>query len=157
MSVTVGPKGKRGAEFPPVARSLIRALAPVNVWMFRRFGRRMRVQGRPLLLLTTRGAKTGLPRRTTLGWFTDDRPGSWIVVGSNGGAAAHPAWVINLVHHPSDASIEVDGKTYRVRAESLSGAERERAWKKIVELAPRYGKYTEQTDRVIPVIRLVRT
>ncbi|TMG55986.1 MAG: nitroreductase family deazaflavin-dependent oxidoreductase [Chloroflexi bacterium] len=75
----------------------------------------------------TRGAKTGLPRRTTLGWFTDDRPGSWIVVGSNGGAAAHPAWVINLVRQ------------------------------KIVELAPGYGKYTEQTDRVIPVIRLVRT
>ncbi len=68
-----------------------------------------------------------MPRRTTLGWFTDDRPGSWIVVGSNGGAAAHPAWVINLVRQ------------------------------KIVELAPRYGKYTEQTDRVIPVIRLVRT
>ena len=68
-----------------------------------------------------------MPRRTTLGWFTDDRPGSWIVVGSNGGAAAHPAWVINLVRQ------------------------------KIVELAPGYGKYTEQTDRVIPVIRLVRT
>lgn len=155
MTVSVGPKGTRGKGIPRPERTPLKALAPMNAWMFRRFGQRVR--GRPLLLLTTRGARTRAPRSTTLGWFPDDRPDSWLVVGSNAGAPAHPARVLSLVRDPSDASILIDGKTHRVRAESLSGADRERAWKKVVELASGYGKYSESTDRVIPISRLVRT
>jgi deazaflavin-dependent oxidoreductase (nitroreductase family) len=128
--------------------------AAMGVGMFRLVGRRMRVQGRPLLLLTTRGARTGATRRTALGWFPDDREPSWIVVGSGAGAATHPGWAFNLAKHPDDASIEVDGRVLRVRAETLHGAERERAWARIVELTPGYGRYAQQTDREIPVIRL---
>jgi deazaflavin-dependent oxidoreductase (nitroreductase family) len=155
MSVAIGPKGTRGVEFPRIFRLLMKRLQPLNLLVFRMFGRRMRVQGRPLLLLTSRGAKTGVPRRTTVCWFPDDRPDSWLVVGSNAGAAKHPAWVINLAHHPDDALVERDGKTFRVRAQSLHGAEREDAWKIIVELAPGFGRYAQQTDRVLPIIRLV--
>lgn len=155
MSVSLGPNGTRGFEFPTFARVAMRALRPLNVAFFHRFGHRMRVQGRPLLLLTTRGAKTGRERHTTLGWFHDERPASWLVVASNSGAAAHPAWARNLARHP-EASIEVEGSTYRVRAETLADAERDRVWKKVVELAPGYGKYEQQTDREIPIIRLTR-
>ena len=116
----------------------------------------MRVQGRPLLLLTTIGAKTGRRRETTLGWFPDDERGgdSRLIVASNAGAAAHPAWYLNLARRPEGAAIEVDGRRLAVNAESLHGSERDRAWERIVALAPGYGKYERQTDREIPVVRL---
>jgi deazaflavin-dependent oxidoreductase (nitroreductase family) len=125
--------------------------------MFRISGGRMRVQGRPLLLLTTIGAKTGRRRSTALGWFPDDDgpASSRLVVASAGGAAAHPAWYVNLARRPDGPAIEVDGRRFAVTAESLSGAERERAWARIVALAPTYGKYEQQTDREIPVVRLI--
>jgi deazaflavin-dependent oxidoreductase (nitroreductase family) len=77
-------------------------------------------------------------------------------VGSFAGAARHPAWALNLAKHPDDASVEIGGRLSRVRAEALNGPERERVWRKIVEIAPGYGKYAEQTDRELPVIRLTR-
>jgi deazaflavin-dependent oxidoreductase (nitroreductase family) len=124
--------------------------------MFRVTRGRMRVQGRPLLLLTTTGAKTGRRRSTTLGWFPDDDgpADARLVVASAGGAAAHPAWYVNLARRPEGAAIEVDGRRFAVTAESLNGAERERGWARIVALAPAYGKYEQETDREIPVVRL---
>jgi deazaflavin-dependent oxidoreductase (nitroreductase family) len=123
--------------------------------MFRLFGRRMRVQGRPLLLLTTTGAKTGRVRETTLGWFPDEEGGSEsrLIVASAAGAAAHPAWYVNLARRPDGAAIEAEGRRFAVNADSLQGSERDRAWKRIVALAG-YGKYEQQTDREIPVVRL---
>src|SRR5437899_1948484 len=112
----------------------------LSIAMFRLFGRRMWVQGRPLLMLTTTGAKTGRRRETTLGWFPDEEPGSRsrLIVASNAGAAAHPSWYVNLARRPDGAGIEVDGHKFAVNAESLHGAERERAWKRVVALAPGY-------------------
>ena len=128
----------------------------LNVAMFRLFGRRIRVQGRPLLLLTTTGAKTGRVRKTTLGWFPDEEGGneSRLIVASAAGAATHPAWYVNLARRPDGAAIEVEGRRFAVNADSLHGPERERAWVRIVALAPGYGRYAEQTDREIPVVRL---
>jgi len=128
----------------------------MQIAMFRLSGGRMRVQGRPLLLLTTTGAKTSRRRETTLGWFPDDERGgeSRLIVASAAGAASHPSWYVNLARRPDGAAIEVDGRKFAVNAESLDGAERDRAWKRIVALAPGYGKYEQQTDREIPVVRL---
>ena len=61
---------------------------------------------------------------------------------------------MNLARRPDGAAIEVDGHKFAVSAESLQGAERERAWKRVVALAPGYGKYGQQTDREIPIVRL---
>ena len=128
----------------------------MNIGIFRLFGRRMRVQGRPLLLLTTTGAKTGRVRATTLGWFPDEEGGgeSRLIVASNAGAAMHPAWYVNLARRPDGAAIEVDGHRFAVNADSLDGPERDRVWKRIVALAPGYGKYERDTDHEIPVVRL---
>jgi len=128
----------------------------MNVGMFRLLGRRMRVQGRPLLLLTTTGAKTGRVRETTLGWFPDEEGGSdsRLIVASAAGAASHPGWYVNLARRPDGAAIEVDGQRFAVECDSLHGGERDRAWKRIVALAPGYGKYEHDTDREIPVVRL---
>ncbi len=125
--------------------------------MFRVSRGRMRVAGRPLLLHTTTGAKTGRTRSTTLGWFPDDDgpADARLIVASAGGAAAHPAWYVNLARRPEGAAIEVDGRRFPVTAESLSGAEREHAWARVVALSPTYGKYEQQTDREIPVVRLI--
>ncbi len=127
--------------------------------MFRFTGGRMRVQGRPLLLLETVGARTGRRRQTTLGWFPDEDATrrAWLIVASAAGAATHPAWYLNLARRPNDVLIEVNGERIGVRAESLHGAERERAWARVVALAPGYGKYAVDTDREIPIVRLVPT
>jgi len=156
MSVRLTPRGSRGAGFPKVAPWMLATFQFIQIARFRLFGRRMRVQGRPLLLLTTTGAKTGRRRETTLGWFPDEERGggSRLIVASAAGAAAHPSWYVNLARRPDAAAIEIDGHRFAVNAESLHGAERGRAWKRIVALAPGYGKYEQQTDREIPVVRL---
>lgn len=156
MPVQLTPRGTRGGGFTKLPAWVLAIYKFLNIGVFRLFGRRMRVQGRPLLLLTTTGAKTGRLRRSTLGWFPDeDGPGgTWLIVASNAGASTHPSWYVNLARRPEGASIEVDGRHVEVQAESLCGPERERAWSRIVALAPGYGKYEEQTDREIPVVRL---
>lgn len=106
------PRGTRGTGFPKLPRGALAVFSAVNVAIFRMFGRRMRVQGRPLLLLETLGVRTGRRRRTTLGWFPDvgtDRR-AWLVVASAAGSAAHPSWYFNLAQRPDDAVIEVSGE-----------------------------------------------
>ena len=130
----------------------------LNAGSYRLIGRRMRIQGRPLLLLTTIGAKTGKRRRSTLAAFPDDPASAdtWLIVASASGAATHPAWYVNLARRPSDASIDFDGQHVAVKAQSLDGPERGRAWARIVALAPSYGPYAVTTDREIPIVRLTR-
>jgi len=156
MPVQLTPRGTRGTGFPKMPPLVLAVFQFLNIGMFRVLGRRMRIQGRPLLLLTTTGAKTGRTRQTTLGWFPDEdrASASWLIVASNAGAATHPSWYVNLARRPDGISLEVDGRRVAVNAESLQGAERERAWARVVALAPGYGKYAEQTDREIPVVRL---
>ena len=137
---------------------LMRIMAAGNVAFFRLLGRRARIQGRPLLLLTTVGAKSSKSRQVTLGSFPDE-PASddaWLIVASKGGSATHPAWYVNLARRPDDVSIEIDGKKFAVAPASLHGAERERAWARVVALAPGYGPYAVTTDREIPIVRLTR-
>ena len=157
MAVRLGPRGTHGARIPRLPRWAVWVFGRVDRVFWILFGRRIRVQGRPLLRLTTRGARTRLPRATTLGWFPDSPGGdSWLVVASFAGAAVHPAWALNLAKHPDDVSVEVEGRSFPARAETLHGIERQQAWTKIIQLAPGYGRYAEQTDRELPVIRLVR-
>jgi deazaflavin-dependent oxidoreductase (nitroreductase family) len=119
-----------------------------------RFG--IKVQGRPLLMLTTVGARSGKARKTVLGWFADDRDHSWIVVASNGGAPRHPGWAYNLAAHPERARIDLGDGEIPVQAEVITGSERLEVWDMVTDLAPGYGRYTEKTDREIPLFRLTR-
>lgn len=111
--------------------------------------------GFPVVLLTTRGAKTGQSRTTALGGFPD-REDAWLVVASLGGAARHPAWFINMARHPDDIWLEVGDERFKVRGESLEGQERTQALARISAISARYGRYQEKTDRVIPIVRLTR-
>ena len=154
MSVEVTPRGTRGARFPPPAplKAIYVALSDLA---FRLFGDRMRVQARPVLRLETVGARTGARRHAVLCWFPDSDD-SWLIVASLAGAPIHPDWFHNLARNPDRVWIELAHQRWKVRPESLRGAEREEAWERIVALAPGYAGYQEKTDRIIPVVRLTR-
>ena len=111
--------------------------------------------GFPVVLLTTRGAKTGRTRTAPLGGFPDGES-SWLVAATLGGAARHPAWFLNMARHPDDIWLEVGTERFKVRGESLEGQERVEALAGIAAIASRYGQYQEKTDREIPIVRLTR-
>ncbi len=115
----------------------------------------MRISGMPLILVTTVGAKSGQRRQVLVSRFPDgESTTSWLVTGTAGGSATHPGWVVNMARNPDKVWVEVDGREMRVRAASLTGAEREAAWARIAEVAPGFASYPDKTDREIPVIRL---
>jgi len=110
-------------------------------------------EGRPLLLLTTTGAKSG-ERRTTPTLYLRDG-GRLLVFASKGGAPTHPAWYHNLLAHP-DVTVEVGPETYEATATVLSGEERDQLYAKQAQLFPQFGEYQAKTTRTIPVIALER-
>ena len=109
--------------------------------------------GRPLLLLTTTGAKSGQRRTTPMIYIPDgDR---LLVIASNVGAPSHPDWYRNLLAHP-DVTVEVGTETFDATAVVTQGAERDRLWTRIVELYPFFTGHQAKTTRQIPVIALSR-
>jgi deazaflavin-dependent oxidoreductase (nitroreductase family) len=103
----------------------------------------------PLILLTTTGAKTGLPRTTPLNYSTDgDRI---IVIASKAASPTHPDWYHNLVANP-EATIEIGAEKFPVRATIAQGEERERLFNAQAALMPFFAEYQRQTARQIPVI-----
>ncbi len=110
-------------------------------------------KGRPLLLLSTTGARSG-ERRTTPMMFMPDGD-RLIVFASNAGAPAHPAWYYNLVAHPQ-VTVEIGNETFDAFAVVTEGAERNRIWSKTVELYPFFADHQAKTTRQIPVVALER-
>jgi deazaflavin-dependent oxidoreductase (nitroreductase family) len=110
-------------------------------------------QGAPMVLLTSKGAKSGQPHTTPLVYLQDgDRI---LVFGSMGGAPKHPAWYHNLRANP-EATAEVGTEKYNVRADILSGEERDRLFAKQKSVMPVFAEYEQRTTRTIPVIALER-
>lgn len=147
MSFTT-PHGTRGGR---MASGRFPAL--MNRLMARRAGRRGRLMGMQVLALTTVGRRSGQRRTTPVAWFpwTD---GSYLVVASAGGARRNPGWYHNIVAHPDQVEVEVQGHSTAVDPEELHGEERARAWELITRTLPRFAGYEEKTDREMPVIRL---
>ena len=109
--------------------------------------------GRPLLLLTTTGARSG-QRRTTPLMYVPDRD-RLLVIASNAGAPAHPDWYRNLLVHP-DVAVEVGTESFDARATVVEGAERQQLWARIVEQYPFFADHQAKIIRQIPVIALER-
>ncbi|MEU6703353.1 nitroreductase/quinone reductase family protein [Streptomyces wuyuanensis] len=109
----------------------------------------------PGLVLTARGARTGLPRRTPLACMPEEATGTWILVGSNFGRPGHPAWTGNLLAHP-EAEVSWRGVDVPVRAELLTGAERAMAWQAALAFWPPYAAYQARVEREIRLFRLTR-
>ena len=108
---------------------------------------------RPLLLLTTIGARSGQERTSPLMYIPDG--GHLLVLASNFGAPKHPDWYHNLLVH-SSVTVEVGSETYRARASTLRGIEREQTWTRIVERSPSLVQLQATTRRQIPLVALQR-
>ena len=112
------------------------------------------VQGwAPLILLTTRGAKSGQTRVYPLMSVPDGE--NYIAVASKGGAPKNPLWYHNLLAHP-DVTVEVGKEKFAAIARLLTGKEREEAFAKAVAVFSPYGEYQKKTAREIPVFLLER-
>ncbi|MEV7284397.1 nitroreductase family deazaflavin-dependent oxidoreductase [Streptomyces sp. NPDC093252] len=110
----------------------------------------------PSLVLTARGARSGVARRTPLACLPEGGGAAgWLLVGSNFGRVPHPAWTANLLAHP-DAVVTWHGTDVPVTARLLTGAERDTAWRSLVGLWPPYAVYQERVERELRVFRLVR-
>ncbi|MFJ2131506.1 nitroreductase family deazaflavin-dependent oxidoreductase [Streptomyces sp. NPDC087845] len=110
-------------------------------------------RGAGLLLLTTTGARSGLPRTSPLGYTTD--AGHLVVVGAKGGAPGHPDWYRNLLVNP-EVTVEQGPQTFRALATEAEGGERARLYERHVSLFPVYRGYEKKTDRLFPVVVLKR-
>jgi deazaflavin-dependent oxidoreductase (nitroreductase family) len=109
-------------------------------------------EGATILLLHTKGAKSGLPRTNPLVYLPDgDR---YVVIASKGGADTHPDWYHNLLADPN-AEIEVGNhERFPVRATVVTGPERDELYARQVERRPDFARYEKKTTRKIPVIAL---
>ena len=109
--------------------------------------------GRPTLLMTATGARSGEPRRVILNYTRD--AGDYVIVGSKGGAPKDPIWVGNLRAHP-EVTVEAGGRVFRAMATIVSDpAEHDRLWDAHATAMPVFAEYPAKTGgRIIPVIRL---
>ena len=110
-------------------------------------------EGSTILLLTTKGRKTGEPRTTPLIYAEDgDR---YVIVASKGGAPEHPGWYENLAKTP-EVELQVLDEVFPAHARTAEGEERDRLWRKANEVWSHYDEYQTKTDREIPVVVLER-
>jgi deazaflavin-dependent oxidoreductase (nitroreductase family) len=107
----------------------------------------------PLLILTTKGAKSGREHTNPLVYTKDgDR---MVIIASMGGAPNNPAWYHNLKANP-EATVEIGAEKFAVKASEATGEERDRLYRAQADLMPNFDEYQQNTTRVIPVMVLER-
>ena len=109
------------------------------------------LQGRPVILLTTVGAKTGKIRKTPL--MRVEHDGEYAVVASLGGAPKHPVWYHNVKANPR-VELQDGTSSGEYEAREVFGDEKAQWWQRAVETWPSYDEYQQKTDRQIPVFVL---
>ena len=110
------------------------------------------MRGKPVIILTTLGAKSGKVRKTPL--MRVEHDGRYAVVASMGGAPQHPVWFHNIAANPA---VELqDGPNRKdYQAHEATGDEKAQWWDRAVEAWPDYAEYQKKTDREIPLFVLV--
>jgi proline iminopeptidase len=109
--------------------------------------------GSKILLLTTKGRKSGEPRTTPL--IYENAGDAYVIVASKGGAPEHPGWYANLAKTP-EVELQVRDEVFPAHARVADGEERERLWKLAAQQWPAYDDYAKKTDREIPDVVLDR-
>jgi deazaflavin-dependent oxidoreductase (nitroreductase family) len=110
--------------------------------------------GAPILLLTTKGRRTGEAR--TIAIIFTQHGNSWVIIASKGGSPTHPKWYLNLAEDPH-VQVQVKGDVYEATARTAEGAEREQLWAEAVKTWASYDIYQSRTERLIPVVVLEPT
>jgi deazaflavin-dependent oxidoreductase (nitroreductase family) len=116
-------------------------------------GRAAEMQGKPVILLTTIGAKSGKIRKTPL--MRVEHNGEYAVVASLGGAPKNPVWYYNIKKNPR-VELQDGGTTRDYDAREVFGDEKATWWERAIEAWPDYAEYQTKTDRQIPVFVLPR-
>lgn len=131
--------------------ALLARISRAHVWLYQRSGGRVgaRLVGMDILLLHSRGAKSGVTRTAPLPYFRAES--ELVVVASNAAQAKHPAWYHN-VRANADVALQVRGEYFEARARVLEGEQRRAAWETIAQLQPRYAHYQDLTSREIPLV-----
>jgi deazaflavin-dependent oxidoreductase (nitroreductase family) len=131
-------------------RTFIKPFARLNVFLYRLTGGRVMgvLRGRPVMLVTMKGAKSGKTRTIPL-MYVPYKEGV-IVVASLGGAPKSPVWTNNLVANP-DVVVQYKSKKMNLRAREVHDAEKAAVWPICVEHYHEYDDYQKRTDRKIPV------
>ena len=109
------------------------------------------LKGKPVILLTTVGAKTGKLRKTPL--MRVEHDGQYAVVASLGGAPKHPVWYYNVKKNPR-MELQDGTVTGDYEAREVFGDEKAAWWERAVQAWPDYADYQKKTDRQIPVFVL---
>jgi deazaflavin-dependent oxidoreductase (nitroreductase family) len=131
-----------------LSQSMIRAGGGIHRFIYRR-GLARKMGQMQLVLLTTTGRKTGRPYTVPLGTIREGD--GWIVIASNGGAAVHPSWWLNMVANP-DVTLQINDQIIKARMHEITNpADRERIWNTVVATAKGYANYPKKTSRAIPL------
>jgi deazaflavin-dependent oxidoreductase (nitroreductase family) len=132
---------------------LDKRLGGLGVGLYRLTGGRI---ARPwkvdVLILTTRGRRTGKTRTVLLQFFRDGA--NMVIVAANSGRSSHPGWFYNLKATPT-VRVQVMDRILQVRAEELSADETTAFWPRVLRVAPSYARYQKATSRPIPLVHLV--
>jgi F420H(2)-dependent quinone reductase len=110
--------------------------------------------GLPVIIVTTRGNKTGKIRKTPV--MRVEHDGQYALVASKGGAPTHPVWYYNLVADPTSVVLQDGSEPFAVAVREVSGDERATWWDRAVAAYPPYAEYQGNTDREIPVFVATR-
>lgn len=145
--------GTYGRPYPRSAARRQSVLTTLHTLAYRLSGGRVGVTlfGMPMLLLTTRGRRTGKFRTAPLLFLPVDDV--FVLVASNGGAQRSPTWWYNLQAYP-EALVQVGPTRGRVRATGAAPAQRRRLWPLLLQVYPPYDRYQARTDREIPLVLL---
>lgn len=108
-------------------------------------------QGTTVLILTTKGRRTGRQRSTPL--IYQRHGDSYLIVPSKGGADEHPEWYLNLQADP-EVGVQVKGQRFTARGRAATAAEKPALWETMASVWPAYNEYQEKTEREIPVVVL---
>ncbi len=110
-------------------------------------------RGTTILLLTTRGRKSGAERTTPL--IFRSRGDDYMIVASKGGTDEPPAWYLNLKAEP-EVQVQVKGDVFKAHARDATPDEQPGLWREMAEVWPDYDEYQKRTSRAIPVVVLER-
>jgi deazaflavin-dependent oxidoreductase (nitroreductase family) len=152
-------KKPKGLDDPGTVK-FIKAMAAVNVWLFKRTGGRLGSHWRvgagfrrpvPICLVENRGRKSGVVRTTPLVYLRDGA--NLVVVASQAGRPENPQWFHNVVADPA-VTVQIGRARTPMRARVAGEDERAELWPRLVDLYADYASYQSWTERVIPVVVL---
>src|SRR3954449_1736847 len=141
-------------EYEPSPQQWVRDQVELYERTGGREGNTLLDRGLPVVIFSTRGAKSGKVRKQPL--MRVEHDGAYLMVGSQGGAPAHPAWVANVRANPDQVTVQDGPEPWDGVARELSGDERAQWWERAVDAYPSYAESQKKTDRLIPIFRVER-